>query len=146
MRVDIMMNRDTAAFALEPGAAAVARPLSGNGLHQMGKRPTWLRFVQAYLSLFTLPAGNEEAKIAPLARFGAYEVRLIEFTGEVSGDAPYLWIELYAHDTCSSLDSAGCDDLDDAIRAAEDFIAKAAKLNGSPPIGNGNGLPRPEDR
>jgi len=87
------------------------------------------RLVQAYLKLFLVAPGADGVKIVPLARFGAYEVRLVEFAAALADEVSPLWLELYAHDQACSLDSCGCDALDDAVNAADALIARAKALH-----------------
>jgi hypothetical protein len=127
-----MMHRHgrAAASAEKAKAAAVPRPLLDTALRKTDdKKFTWGQFVAAYLSLFLVRPGADQSKTASLARFGAYEVRLIEFTVEQSEDGPMLWVELYAHDTRSSLDSFRCDDLDEAVTGADELVARARALH-----------------
>jgi hypothetical protein len=106
------------------------RVLAGTILRKPARRKlTAGKFVGVYLSLFLSRPDADETKIASLARFGAYEVRLIEFTLETCGDASLLWVELFAHDTRLSLDSFECDDLDEAIGRADEFAARAQALH-----------------
>jgi hypothetical protein len=86
------------------------------------------RLIRRYLALFLMAPGEDGAKIVSLARFGSYEVRLIEFEEHACLDSPSLWMELYAHDAASSLDSCGCSTLDDAAAAAAVLIAHAKAL------------------
>ena len=53
--------------------------------------------VRAYLGLFLVP-WCDGARSVRLARFGAYEVRIVEFAGDQAGTGFPLWLELYAHD------------------------------------------------
>ena len=87
------------------------------------------QFIRAYLSLFLRPAKADGCKTASLARFGEHEVRLIEFAVESCPDVPLLWVELYRHDRRTPLDSFRCDDLEDAVSAADTFIARAKALH-----------------
>jgi hypothetical protein len=83
------------------------------------------QLVRTYLMLFLVPPGCHGTRSVSLARFGCYEVRLWELAVELCGDTPPLWMELYAHDTASSLDSCGCDTLDAAVSAAEHLLSQA---------------------
>ena len=91
-------------------------------------RLTEPHLIRKYLALFLVAPGEHGAKSVSLARFGSYEVRLIEFEEPVHLDGPSLWMELYAHDVASSLDSCGCSTLDDAVAAAEILITHANAL------------------
>jgi len=84
--------------------------------------------IRAYLALFLVAAGDDGAKIVSLARFGAYEVRLIEFAEGLCPHVPPVWMELYAHHARCSLDSCGRSALEDAVIAADAFIARAKAL------------------
>jgi hypothetical protein len=86
------------------------------------------RFIRAYLGLFVVSPRDDGSKIASLARFGAYEVRLVEFAEETC-DAPLLWLELYRHDTLVGLDSFRCDNFNDAVMVADAFMVRAKALH-----------------
>jgi hypothetical protein len=86
------------------------------------------RLIRAYLALFLIP-WQDGARSVRLARFGAYEVRLVEFEHDcLSGEGFPLWLELFAHDIQMSIDSRGCDEFDEAVGAADELIAKASEL------------------
>jgi len=106
------------------------RPLSRAKLDATGCwRISEQRLVQAYLKLFLVAPGADGVKIVPLARFGAYEVRLVEFAPELADEVSPLWLDLYAHDQACSLDSRGCDALEDAVKAADALIERAQELH-----------------
>ena len=84
--------------------------------------------IRAYVNLFVVPPGKDGSKISSLIRFGSYEVRLFELAPEFADIFP-LWMELYAHDSQSALDSFGCDDFETAVSKADEFITRAKKLN-----------------
>jgi len=87
---------------------------------------------QAYVSLaFAAPAADGSKQTA-VARFGAFEVRLVELPRDRASDTSLFWIELYRHDTQTSLDSCRCDDLDDAELALQHLIVRARGLHRSP--------------
>jgi hypothetical protein len=89
---------------------------------------TEARLVRAYLALFLLPWQGGTRSIR-LARFGAYEVRIVEFAQDLAGEGFPLWLELYAHDVQASLDSCGCGALEDAVDAADEFMERASALH-----------------
>jgi len=84
------------------------------------------RLIRAYLALFVTSPNAGGTKTVPLARFGAYEVRLCEPTDEA--ETFPLLIELYAHDRCATLDSFGCDELEVAVSTADEFMLRARQL------------------
>jgi hypothetical protein len=55
------------------------------------------RLQRAYVALMLAPRGKDGSRIIPLARYGAFEVRLIEFMQRRGFDA--FWVELYHRDT-----------------------------------------------
>jgi hypothetical protein len=129
MRDDFMMegHEQAAAFAEGARAAATARRTAGAVLRKTVRNMlTERQIIRSYLALFLVPTGQDGSKVAPLARFGAYEVRLVEFTKD---GGPLLWLELYAHDIHCSLNSFGCDTVDDAVAAADELIAEAHELH-----------------
>jgi len=77
--------------------------------------------------LFVTPPDADGAKIVSLARFGSYEVRLCEPPED--GDIFPLRIELYSRERRTALDSCGCDELEAAVTAANDFMLRAAQLD-----------------
>jgi hypothetical protein len=91
---------------------------------------TEARLVRAYLSLFLVP-WHDGARAVRLARFGAYEVRLVEVAHDLSGECFPLWLELYANDIQASLDSCGCEEFDVAVSLADELIARARELHHS---------------
>jgi hypothetical protein len=64
-------------------------------------------------------------------------VRLTEFPTGRTVEASAFWIELYRHDTRSSLDGCHFEDLLDAEAVVEQFMSRARDLHessdGSPP-------------
>jgi hypothetical protein len=89
---------------------------------------TEARLVRAYLALFLLP-WQDGARSIRLARFGAYEVRIVEFTQDLRGEGFPLWLELYAHDEQASLDSCGCGAFEDAVAIADELMERASALH-----------------
>ena len=90
---------------------------------------TETRLIRAYLALFLAPTRDDVTKTVTLARFGAYEVRLIELARTLCGRIPPVWIELYAHDLHCSLDSCGCEEFDEASTSADELISQAKELH-----------------
>ncbi len=90
------------------------------------------RLIQAYLKLFLAAQGEDGAKTVCLARFGSYEVRVIELWHDASASGFPVWLELYEHDTHSTLDSCGCSELEEAVAAADELISCARQLCGLP--------------
>jgi hypothetical protein len=89
------------------------------------------RVARAYIRLLLAPKGQDGSKTVSLARFGQYEVRLVELSQIDSADAALFWMELYAHDVQLAVDSCGCHELEEAVIAAEELVSQARRLNGS---------------
>jgi hypothetical protein len=64
-----------------------------------------------------------------LARHGAFEVRLIELPQDPLSDNIPLWIELFEHESSTTLDSCSGHDLRHMAVAAEAFISQAKDLH-----------------
>lgn len=94
---------------------------------------TEARLIRAYLNLFLVPREQDGSRTTTLARFGSYAVRLFELAPDFAADSSPLWIELYAHDSQSALDSFGCDDFEAAVHVADEFMACAKALHEQPP-------------
>ena len=94
------------------------------------------RLLGAYLALYVVPADEDGARTVQLARFGSYGVRLIELPHDMAADVPPLWMELYANDGLSTLDSCGRDDFEEAVTAADELIAQARALHHRSPTGS----------
>jgi len=86
------------------------------------------RLYQSYVGLRLTPENETGSRTIPVAHFGAFEVRLIEFVDSSRGDSLDLWIELYRHDTQSSIDSCLCRDFDEVEDLGEYFISQARGL------------------
>jgi hypothetical protein len=95
------------------------------------RRPVAIPFGRAYIALFLAPKGKDGTRTISLARYGAFEVRLIEFPDCHSSVASTSWLELYRHDTNASVDSYRCDELDEAETAAEHLVSSASALSAS---------------
>jgi hypothetical protein len=87
------------------------------------------RLSRAYVSLALMPERGDHSRTTTLDRYGAYEVRLVEFLQSGSTGDCLFWLELYCHRTQSSLDSCRCDNLDDAETAADRLISCAKELH-----------------
>ncbi|MGB8633286.1 MAG: hypothetical protein WCD69_28585 [Xanthobacteraceae bacterium] len=83
------------------------------------------RIYRSYIGLKLAPLSESGARMVPIAHFGAFEVRLVEFAESDQQDSLVLWIELYRYDTQSSIDSCLCRDLDEAENLGDYFISQA---------------------
>jgi hypothetical protein len=90
---------------------------------------TELRLTRAYIRLFLVPEGDDGSRTVSLARFGNYDVRLVEMPTAATAVSP-LWMELYAHDSQTAVDSCSCEAIEEAVQVADELIAQARHLGG----------------
>ena len=83
------------------------------------------RLVSAYLALRNKADKSHDLKFVLLARYGAYEVRLVE----PADDRFEFWLELIDLDENISIDGGGANDLEDALAIAEEFVSSAQDLS-----------------
>jgi hypothetical protein len=88
-----------------------------------------LRITRAYIRLFLVPESSGGERMVPLARVGNYEIRMFEVSQADRLDLPSLWMELYAHDSQSAIDSCICEEFDAAVTTAENMILQARELH-----------------
>ncbi len=88
--------------------------------------------MDAHARLQFVPPTADVATAVTLARFGSFEVRLIQPVSVPLANETRFWMELFDHDRQLSLDSVGNLVLEDAATAAETFIARARKQSESP--------------
>lgn len=89
------------------------------------------RLYKSYIGLRLAPENESGSRTISVAHFGIFEVRLIEFANSNRQDSLDLWIELYRHDTQSSMDSCLCRDLDEVENLGGYFISQARALYAS---------------
>jgi hypothetical protein len=87
---------------------------------------------EAHAKLQVVHQGTDAPRAATLVRFGSFEVRLIQALSLSPASSVRFWLELFDHDRQISIDSIGDRTMDDAVTAAEEFIAGAIKLNENP--------------
>jgi len=81
-----------------------------------------LRITRAYIKLLCIPEGD--AKVVSLVQIGIYEIRMLEVWKSDIADRPLFLIELFNHDTQSSVDCRICDDVEEGVAAFEEFISR----------------------
>ena len=86
------------------------------------------RLYKLYVGLCLTPRSESGSRTISVTHFGTFEVRLIEFVNCNRHGSSDLWIELYRHDTQSSVDSCLCRDLDEVENLGEDLISQAREL------------------
>jgi hypothetical protein len=86
------------------------------------------RLYESYAGLRLTRRNESGSRTIPVAHFGEFEVRLIEFVDCNHHGSSDLWIELYSHDTLSSIDSCLCRDPDEVENLGAHFISQAREL------------------
>jgi hypothetical protein len=94
---------------------------------RLSKMPLETRLAQAHVMLLVIPKDERDSKSVSLARYGAYEVRLVEPLS-VSNTFVF-WIELFDHSCQVSIDSGGAEDFEEALATAEYFVSRAEELS-----------------
>jgi hypothetical protein len=91
------------------------------------------QFRKSYVGLATATTDEDGSRTIAIRRFGALEVRLVEFAARQQADSLDIWIELYDYDTQTSLDSCLCHDIDEAEPMLEHLLSSARRLT-EPPV------------
>lgn len=89
--------------------------------------PLETRLAQAYVMLLVIPKDEHDSKSVSLARYGAYEVRLVEPLS--ASNIFVFWIELFDHSCQVSIDSGGAEDFEEALATAEYLVSRAEELS-----------------
>jgi hypothetical protein len=92
-------------------------------------RPRLGRLNQGYISLLLTPKHTDGSCTVSLARYGAYEVQLVELAHDADDGGSSLWLRLYDRDSRSSLDDRRCDDLEHAESLVEHLLSRAMQLH-----------------
>jgi hypothetical protein len=84
------------------------------------------RLIRAHVMLRL--AQKDQHSFVPLARHGAYEVRLVELTDGLVNKFIF-WIELFDRDRRVSIDSGGANDVEEASTIADHLALRAEQLS-----------------
>jgi hypothetical protein len=90
------------------------------------------QLIETRAKLHLVPPGGNVSRTATLMRLGSFEVRLIQPLSVPPASSIRFWLELFDHDRQLSIDSVGDRVIEDAVIAAEEFIAHATKLSENP--------------
>ena len=83
---------------------------------------TKLRISRAYFKLMCIPEGD--ARTISIAWIGSYEVRMHDVASTGGGKEPLFVLELFDHDSQSSIDSRLCCDIAEGAAAFETFVSR----------------------
>jgi hypothetical protein len=90
------------------------------------------QIIEAHAKLQPTQQCTNVSSVATLVRLGSFEIRLIQPFSVPPGGSAGFWLELFDHDRQLSIDSVGACVIEDAVIAAEEFIARATKLSENP--------------
>jgi hypothetical protein len=100
--------------------------------HEIGKTVIKMslevRLVRAHLA-FRVRRDGRELEFVSLARYGGFEVRLVEPEKSFRDSGLEFWLELFDLHRKISVDSGGANDLEQALEIAEEFVLRAKELN-----------------
>jgi len=88
--------------------------------------PTQMRIASAYVKLSSISEDSSKVSV-PLARIGNCEIRMFRWPETQSGGL--FWLELFDHNTRTSIDSFQCHEIKDAAPVFEGLILQATHLN-----------------
>ena len=83
---------------------------------------------KAYRNLNFSTQNADGSRSIAIKRIRTLEVRLLEFASNKEANGMEVWLELYRHDTKSSIDSYLCYDLDEAEPVLEYLISSTQDL------------------
>ena len=84
--------------------------------------------MQAYFQLIRVTWSESGSRSTSLAKYGSYEVRLVERKPADGADAPICGWSSMPRTLETAIDARGCDDLEAAAIAAEQIMSKAERL------------------
>jgi hypothetical protein len=87
------------------------------------------RLFQARVELYVRRREERGSKSVSVARYGAYEVRLLQVVHGSSADPLIFWLELFDHSGRISLDSGSAENLEKALGVAQELVAHAEQLS-----------------
>jgi hypothetical protein len=79
--------------------------------------------IAAYRRLMQLPRQADGMRFTPITTTATWELRLIDLLLPRRADKRSLWVELFDLTTGRSIDSRGCQDLNEAGAATRYFLA-----------------------
>jgi hypothetical protein len=97
--------------------------------HMLPSKALELRILQLYIWSLDAKRFIDGNRTATIARYGAYEVRLVEPLLDPQGDIIPFWIELFDHKSGATIDSCGGRDFEESAVGAGALISQASLLH-----------------
>lgn len=87
-----------------------------------------LRILQLYIWALSRNRCVDGYRTATVARYGAYEVRLVESLLDPQVDTIPFWVELFDHRNAATIDSCGGHDFEETAAGTAALISQASRL------------------
>jgi hypothetical protein len=107
----------------------VRSQMKGHAVIMFPAKALELRILQLYIWSLDTRRFIDGSRTATVARYGAYEVRLVEPLVDPQGDTIPFWIELFDHKSAVTIDSCGGHDFEETAVGAAALILQASLLH-----------------
>lgn len=97
--------------------------------HMFPGKALELRILQLYIWTLNTKRFIDGCRTATVARYGTYEVRLVEALLDPRGETIPFWIELFDHKSANTIDSCGGHDFEETAAGAAAMISQAGLLH-----------------
>src|SRR5947209_7158650 len=96
--------------------------------HMVPGKALELRILQLYIWALSRNKSVDGYRMATVARYGSYEVRLVESLLDVQLDTIPFWVELFDHSNAVAIDSCGGHDFEETAAGTAALISQASRL------------------
>jgi hypothetical protein len=87
-----------------------------------------LRILQLYIWALSRNKSVDGYRTATVARYGSYEVRLVESLLDAQLDTIPFWVELFDHRNAVTIDSCGGHDFEETAAGTAALISQASRM------------------
>jgi hypothetical protein len=96
--------------------------------HMFPGKALELRILQLYIWALSRNKDEDGFRTATIARYGVYEVRLVEPMLDPQLDTIPFWVELFDHRSAVTIDSCGGHDFEETAAGTAGLISQASQL------------------
>jgi hypothetical protein len=96
--------------------------------HMFPGKALELRILQLYIWALSRKKDVDGFRTATIARYGVYEVRLVEPMLDPQVDTIPFWVELFDHRSAVTIDSCGGHDFEETAAGTAGLISQASQL------------------
>jgi hypothetical protein len=96
--------------------------------NHMPRNALELRILQLYIWALSRNKDEDGFRTATIARYGVYEVRLVEPMLDPQLDTIPFWVELFDHRSAVTIDSCGGHDFEETAAGTAGLISQASQL------------------